>query len=52
MSLYAPFDGFVLEKIAVEGEVLGAGGVVATLMNPDDLTLKMYVDTVENSKIK
>ena len=52
MSLYAPFDGFVLEKIAVEGEVLGAGGVVATLINPDDLTLKMYVDTVENSKIK
>lgn len=45
-------ERFVLEKIASEGEVLGAGAVVATLDNPDDLTLKMYVDTVENSKIK
>ncbi len=52
MSLYAPFDGFVMEKIAFEGEVVGAGAVIITLINPAELTLKMYVDTIENGKIK
>ncbi len=52
MSLVSAFDGFVVEKIATEGEVLGAGGAVLTVVNPSELTLKMYVDTIENAKIK
>ncbi len=52
MKLTAAFDGFVVERIATEGEVLGAGGAVLTVINPAELTLKMYIDTMENAKIK
>ena len=52
MTLYAPIDGFVLEKIANPGEVLGAGQVVATLIDPRSLYLKIFVDTLQNGRIK
>lgn len=52
MSLKSPLDGYVVEKVANRGEVLGSGMVVATLIDPHDLYLKIFVDTMENGKIK
>lgn len=52
LTIKSPINGFVVEKIANVGEVLGAGMVVATLINPQNLYLKVYVDTLTNGKIK
>ncbi len=52
MTLRSPVEGFVVEKIANPGEVLGGGMAVATLIDPDSLYLKIFVDTIENGKIK
>ena len=52
MNLTSPLDGFVVEKVSQEGEVIGVGMPVATLIDPDSLYLKIYVDTIENGKIK
>lgn len=52
MSIYSPIDGFVVEKVANTGEVLGAGMSIATLINPKSLYLKIFVDTIKNGKIK
>jgi HlyD family secretion protein len=38
--------------VANIGEVLGAGMSVATAIDPENLYLKMYVDEVNNGKIK
>jgi len=51
MNLYSPIDGVVIEKIANLGEVIGAGSVVATLLDPHSLYLKIFVDTKENGKL-
>lgn len=52
MVLRSPVDGFVMEKIANNGEVVGAGMAVATLIDPKSLYLKIFVDTLNNGKIK
>ncbi len=52
MTLKSPVDGFVIEKIANQGEVLNSGMVVATLIDPKSLYLKIFVDTMQNGKIK
>ncbi len=52
MKIISPINGYVVDKVANEGEVIGAGMTVVTALNPDDLYLKMYVDTIENGKIK
>lgn len=52
MTLTSPIDGFVVEKVANVGEVLNAGMVVATLIDPKTLYLKIFVDTLQNGKIK
>ncbi len=52
LSIRSPIDGYVVEKIANKGEVLGAGMVIATLIDPQSLYLKVFVDTMENGKIK
>ncbi|BBG65841.1 HlyD family secretion protein [Hydrogenimonas sp.] len=52
MTLASPVDGYVVEKIANEGEVVGSGMAVLTLIDPDSLYLKIFVDTIENGKIK
>lgn len=52
LSLYSPTDGFVIEKVANEGEVVSAGGVVVTLSDTASYYLKLYVDTLENGRIK
>ncbi|SMC09141.1 HlyD family secretion protein [Nitratiruptor tergarcus] len=52
LTLKSPLNGYVVEKIANSGEVLGAGMPVATLIDPNTLYLKIYVDTLSNGKIK
>jgi HlyD family secretion protein len=52
LTIKSPIDGVVIEKVAQTGEVLAPGMVVATLVDPDELYLKMFVDTLENGKIK
>ncbi|HZF70186.1 HlyD family secretion protein [Sulfuricurvum sp.] len=52
MELRSPVDGFVMEKIANNGEVIGSGMAVATLIDPKSLYLKIFVDTLKNGKIK
>ncbi|MCD6213021.1 MAG: HlyD family efflux transporter periplasmic adaptor subunit [Sulfurovum sp.] len=52
MTLRSPVDGYVVEKIANVGEVIGAGMPVATLIDPHSLYLKIFVDTLQNGKIE
>lgn len=42
----------VIEKVTQAGEVIGSGMIIATLIDPHSLYLKMFVDTLENGKIK
>ena len=52
MELRSPVDGFIMEKIANNGEVISSGMAVATLIDPKSLYLKIFVDTLQNGKIK
>lgn len=52
LVIKSPIDGMVIEKVAQPGEVLGSGMIIATLIDPQTLYLKMFVDTLENGKIK
>ncbi|WP_151900506.1 HlyD family secretion protein [Sulfurimonas hydrogeniphila] len=52
MTLVSPVDGITVEKIANEGEVIAPGMPVATLLDPHSLYLKIFVDTLQNGKIK
>jgi HlyD family secretion protein len=52
LTLKSPINGFVDTKIANVGEVIGAGGVVATLIEPKSYYLSVFVDELNNGKIK
>ena len=52
LIIKSPIDGMVIEKVAQPGEVLGSGMIIATLIDPQTLYLKMFVDTLENGKIQ
>lgn len=52
MTLCSPVNGYIVEKIAQKGEVLSPGMVVATIIDPHSLYLKIFVDTLNNGKIK
>jgi HlyD family secretion protein len=52
LTIKSPVNGRVIEKITQAGEVIGSGMIVATLIDPHSLYLKMFVDTLENGKIK
>jgi len=52
LSLCSPVDGYIIEKVANEGEVVGAGGIVVTMSDRDSYYLKLFVDTINNGKIK
>jgi len=52
MTLTSPIDGFVVDRTAETGEVVGAGMPVASLIDPDALYLKIFVDTMQNGKLK
>ena len=51
MTLRSSIDGVVVEKIANQGEVIGAGSVVATLLDPNSLYLKSFIDTKQNGNL-
>lgn len=52
LTVKSPINGVVIEKIAHTGEVLSSGMIVATLLDPSTLYLKLFIDTMENGKIK
>ena len=52
MTLTSPVDGFVVDRIAEAGEVVGAGMPVASLIDPKALYLKIFVDTMQNGRLK
>lgn len=52
LVIKSPINGFVVEKIAQKGEVLNGGMPIATLVDPKTLYLKVFVDTINNGKIK
>ena len=52
LTIKSPVNGVVIEKIAHPGEVLGSGMIVATLLDPSTLYLKLFIDTMQNGKIK
>ncbi len=52
MTILSSVDGVVIEKIANEGEVVGGGSVVATLLDPSSLYLKVFVDTKQNGNLQ
>jgi HlyD family secretion protein len=52
MTLKSSVNGITIEKIANEGEVIGAGMPIATLLDPHSLYLKIFIDTIQNGKIK
>jgi HlyD family secretion protein len=52
LTIKSPINGYVLEKVANKGEVLDSGMIVATLIEPQSLYLKVFVDTIKNGKVK
>ncbi len=52
LKIKSPLNGYIVDKIANEGEVIAPGMPVFTAINPNSLYLKMFVDTLENGKIK
>ncbi len=52
LTIKSPIDGFVDTKIANIGEVIGSGQVIATLINPKSYYLSVFVDELNNGKIK
>ncbi len=52
MIIKSPVNGYIVDKVANEGEVLGEGMSIYTAIDPNTLYLKMFVDTRENAKVK
>lgn len=52
LTIRSPIDGVVIDKLAQVGTVLGGGSGVALLIDPNELYLKIFVDTIENGKVK
>ncbi len=43
--------GVVIDRIAQPGEMIPAGGGIVSMIDPDTLYLKLYIDTVQNGKV-
>ncbi|MBK3331718.1 HlyD family efflux transporter periplasmic adaptor subunit [Persephonella atlantica] len=52
LSIKSPVSGYVVDKLRNEGEVVSAGMPIITVIDPSQLYLKIYVDTIHNGKIK
>jgi len=50
--ILAPISGTVMTKIAQQGEVLAAGRPILTLIDLNDIYLKVYIPQVEIGKIR
>ena len=51
LEIRSPIDGLVVDRVAQPGMVVGGGGAIALLIDPSELYLKIFVDTLENGKI-
>ncbi len=51
MTIRSPLTGYVVDKVALSGEVVGAGMSILTAIDPKTLYLKIYVDTLQNGRI-
>lgn len=51
-TIVAPISGTVVTKIVRKGEVVGAGTPIATIINMDDLYLKVFLATESAGNIK
>lgn len=51
-TLKAPKGGDIIDTVAHQGEMVGPGAAVVSMVDRHSLYMKMYVDTVENAKIK
>ncbi len=51
MTIRSPLTGYVVDKVALPGEVVGAGMSIVTAIDPKTLYLKIYVDTLQNGRI-
>lgn len=52
MTLHSTVDGRVLYRLAEEGEVLGIGGKVLTLVNLGDVYMEIYLPAQDAVKLK
>jgi len=52
LTLKSPINGYVIEKIGYKGEVIGSGMGVVSVSDTSSYYLKLFVDTIENGKIK
>ena len=52
MKIYSPIDGVVIDRIAQPGMVVGDGGNILLIIEPEELYLKMFIDTIENGRVK
>jgi HlyD family secretion protein len=52
LIIMSTVDGYIIEKIKNPGEVVAPGMPVVSVIDPSELYLKIFVDTIENGKIK
>jgi HlyD family secretion protein len=52
LKIFSPINGYVVDKVSNKGEVIGAGMPVVTAVNPDELYLKIFIDTIYTGKVK
>ena len=52
LTLKSPINGYINKKIANVAEVIPAGGIVVNEINPSSYYLSVYIDTLQNGKIK
>jgi len=43
--------GIIIDRIAQPGEMVPAGGGVVSMIDPDSLYLKLYIDTLQNGRV-
>jgi HlyD family secretion protein len=51
-EIRAPAGGIVLERVVQPGEVINTGTPILTMVDPDDLYLKVYVPNIQTGKLK
>jgi len=52
LSIDSLVDGFVVSKIANKGELVNTGGSIVTISDTNTYYLKLFIDTMENGKVK
>jgi len=52
MKLISPVNGFVEKRISLPGEVVGAGMPVIDVVDNNSFYLKVYIDEMDNGKVK